>query len=132
MECTSVWRVLIGPNNDWPLAVCDFASVDREKDPLESDLVFRDAASENVVLRYNPNHAWYYLSGQRTDEVLVFRNAPSPGRSASSVYPWFVLRARSQLTVAKGAFHASFGNQEPLGSENGLRQSIEVRLFAFL
>ncbi|KAF2675362.1 hypothetical protein BT63DRAFT_450350 [Microthyrium microscopicum] len=109
-----VWRVLKGPNHDWPLAVCDFASIHPEKDPLESDLVFRDAVSENVVLRHNPSHSWYYLSGQRTNEVLVFRNATSPGRSASK------------------AFHASFGTQEIVESEKELRQSIEVRLFAFL
>ena len=78
----SVWRVLNRHNNDWPLAVCDYSSIDDACDTVENDLIFRDAPSENVVLRGNVNHRWYYLSDQDPDDVLLFRNTSSRNRVA--------------------------------------------------
>ena len=76
-DVTSVWRVVRGPNNDWPLAVCDYRSVNLDSDPLASDIVLKDVASEDFVLRANPGHSWYYMSDQNVEDVLIFRNAAS-------------------------------------------------------
>jgi hypothetical protein len=81
----SVWKVLRGPNNDWPLALCDYQSVDMENDTILSDVLHERSIGENVILYKNPQHAWYYLSDQDEDDLIIFRNVNSkhqhPGKS---------------------------------------------------
>ena len=106
----SVWRVLEGPNHDWPLAVCDFQSFDPERDTTNNDsLHFTRVGGEyaaapggvaSVVV--SQRHG-----GRRLDRV--FRNTDSEGK------------------MPRG-FHASFDNPHARGE---LRHSVEVRLVAF-
>lgn len=79
----SVWKVLVGPNDDWPLAVCDYTSIDAANDARPADRVLFDRVAENQLLFYNPNHRWYYIPQQRTDHLLVLRNTDSSGKRAS-------------------------------------------------
>ena len=87
----SIWRLLRGPNNDWPLALCDYRTVNPERDSLRNDIFFREEAGENMLLKYNNTHQWYYMSDQDVDDVIVFRNAEidSPN-SARRLTPLFV------------------------------------------
>ena len=41
------------------------------------DLIYPTYATENTLVFYRSEHKWYYLSGQRTDEVIVFKQADS-------------------------------------------------------
>lgn len=78
----SIWRVLAGPNNDWPLGLCDYASIDPEKDTIPNDMLSRTAVGENELLFASPRHEWYYLSSQSVEEAILFRNASTdPKRS---------------------------------------------------
>ena len=74
---------------DWPLAVCDAASVDFENDTMAGDVVERAKAFENTQVHFNPRQKWYYLKEQLPSELLIFKNADSqsvygasPGRLA--------------------------------------------------
>lgn len=85
----SVWHPLKGPLVDWPLAVCDAASVDFENDTMAGDVVERAKAFENTQVHFNPGQKWYYLKDQLSSELLIFKNADSqsvygasPGRLA--------------------------------------------------
>ena len=71
----NIWRLLRGPNNDWPLALCDYRQVNPERDSLKNDILFREEAGENILLKYNDSHQCYYMSDQNVDDVIVFRNA---------------------------------------------------------
>ena len=73
----SVWRVLKGPNNDWPLAVCDHRSVDLKTEVLPNDVLHEDSVGENWLLHKSGRHAWYYLSDQEVEDLIVFRNVDS-------------------------------------------------------
>lgn len=75
----SFWRVLKGPNNDWPLALCDYKNVDPEHDVIANDIIFPTAVGENRLLMANKNHRWFYMSNQMPNEIMVFRNASSAG-----------------------------------------------------
>lgn len=87
----NVWRVTQGPNNDWPLALCDFRTVDLARDAVQNRVVGTDdGASENYHLQKHAAHRWYYVSDQTTDEVIVFRNSCSEGRDKPCEYPWDV------------------------------------------
>lgn len=72
----SVWKPLRGPLQDWPLAVCDAASVDADN-LVVSDKVYSDFATENIQVHRDARQRWYYLSGQQPDELLVFRQTDS-------------------------------------------------------
>lgn len=73
----SVWRVLKGPNNDWPLAVCDYQSIDPRLDVLPNDVLHEDCVGENWLLQKSSRHKWYYLSDQRIEDLIIFRNVDS-------------------------------------------------------
>ena len=79
----SVWRPLIGPNDDWPLALCDYISIDTEHDVIVADLLYVNRIGENQLLYHNKRHQWYYIEGQQPDDLLVFRNIDSTGKRAS-------------------------------------------------
>ncbi|KAH7071333.1 hypothetical protein BKA63DRAFT_555283 [Paraphoma chrysanthemicola] len=111
----SVWRLICpGPNNDWPLGLCDWRTVDIEDDIIDNDVVFEGNATENTLLYYNRKHQWYWKSDMGMDDVIVLCNASSDGR----------LRAR--------AFHTAFEVPQYSPDIKDLRHSIEVRVAAFL
>jgi hypothetical protein len=107
--CASVWRVLEGPNDDWPLAVCDFQSIDPERDTTNNDSLHFTRVGENTLLHPAESHRWWCLSGMEPDDLIVFRNTDSEGK------------------MPRG-FHASFNNPH---ARDQLRHSVEVRLVAF-
>lgn len=76
---SSVWRLLKGPNNDWPLALCDYQSIDFEADVLPNDVLHKGNVGENEILHKASGHAWCYLSDQTTEDLIVFRNTDSRG-----------------------------------------------------
>lgn len=71
--------VLRGPNDDWPLAICNYASVDWDKDTAANDAIHLQRIGENWLLHHNPKHEWYYMSRMEEDDLLVFRNTDSEG-----------------------------------------------------
>lgn len=79
----SIWKVLQGPNNDWPLAVCDFQSVNLAEDYVANDVINERTVGENGLMHYNSHHKWYYLENQDLDDLVVFRNSNSLGKRSS-------------------------------------------------
>ncbi|KAJ5464117.1 CmcJ-like methyltransferase [Penicillium sp. IBT 31633x] len=104
----NVWRPL-NVTDDWPLAVCDYNTIDKENDILLTDSIRRSMVSEVSLLHYNKNHKWYYLKDHGVDDLLVFRNTDSEGKLPR-------------------AFHAAIPNPNSTGP---FRESVEVRLVAF-
>jgi len=54
--------------------VCDSRTVNLVKDLVASDTVF---ANENMLVHYDENQQWFYISDQMPDELLLFRQADS-------------------------------------------------------
>ena len=79
---TSVWRPLRGPNNDWPLAMCDWTTINPSTDVRINDAIRRDRVDENAILHYNEKHKWYFMKDQSVEDLTVFRNADSFGKRA--------------------------------------------------
>lgn len=73
----SFWKSLQGPGNDWPLAFCDWRTVNRKCDTISADVVFHNRFTENERLYYSPKHKWYYFQDLGDDEVVVFRQTDS-------------------------------------------------------
>ncbi|KAL9010327.1 MAG: hypothetical protein Q9173_004728, partial [Seirophora scorigena] len=79
--CVNVWKPLQGPVYDWPLALCDASTVNPDKDLVINDNVVSQINKniENVMVHYNSNQIWYYLSNQMPSELLIFRQHNSEG-----------------------------------------------------
>ncbi|GAW14059.1 hypothetical protein ANO14919_034510 [Xylariales sp. No.14919] len=108
-DILNVWRPLRGPNNDWPLAMCDWTTIDCSKDIRVNDAIRRDRVDENAILHYNEKHMWYFMQDQSVEDLIVFRNADSMGRRPQG-------------------FHCSIFNPQ---AGDHLRESVEVRCVAF-
>ncbi|KAG6991104.1 hypothetical protein G7Y79_00057g090860 [Physcia stellaris] len=106
-QIVNAWKPLRGPLRDWPLALCDPASVQPDH-LVAADLVFETNVAENLQVHHDEAYKWYYLQDQQASELLVFKQADS--------------RSEGQVCVP----HSSFPN--PLaGPDEPLRESIEVR-----
>jgi hypothetical protein len=83
---TSVWRVFSPPPQDWPLALCDAASVGPDEG-LDNRLYFVDKIPADLYaemppdapgtsgfeFHHNPAHQWWYFPDMARDEVLFFK-----------------------------------------------------------
>jgi hypothetical protein len=123
---TSLWRAFSPPPQDWPLALCDYRSVDdAEGSP---NLLFRvsslpapdqaadaadDAEAESAasVFGYRPAHRWWYFPDMHAGEVLVIKLHDT------------------DHSVAWRAPHTSFHDVAAPGAHP--RESIELRSVAF-
>ncbi|KAK1749797.1 hypothetical protein QBC47DRAFT_395344 [Echria macrotheca] len=108
----NVWKPLKGPVREWPLAVCDASSVD-PSDLRKHDTVFDPStARENLMVHFNANQRWHYLSEQLPSELWVFRQWDSSGKP--------------------GVPHVSFELPRQANDPPGEpRESIEVRALLF-
>lgn len=122
----SFWRPLTPPPHDWPLAVCDFGSVDPEEgtrnvlvwcdeippkekwfDPIEGEDDFPAA----FIFYHNPAHQWWYFSRITPDDTL------------------FIKFHDSDHSRAWRCPHSAFRNTAD--ANPNLRESIEFRGMAF-
>ena len=108
----NVWRPIVGPLFDAPLAVCDAQSV-TEGDLVGQDLIYRDRTGEIYGLTFNPAHRWFYAPAMQSDEVLLLKCFDS----ARDVHARFMP-------------HTSFA--DPNAPDDMLpRESIELRTLVF-
>ncbi|PVH72463.1 hypothetical protein DL98DRAFT_595996 [Cadophora sp. DSE1049] len=96
--------------NDWPLALCDSRTVDRNSDTVATDIIYTDGISENQRVYHNSQHKWYFVKDLTDNEMIMFLQTDSMSE--------------------RGVIHASFENPETaIGAAP--RASIEVRAFVF-
>jgi len=76
----NLWRPIVGPVWDNPLAVCDARSVEpadlaatQIRHFGEDDLETPRHTGEIYSVRYNPGHRWFYVSQMRPDEYLLLK-----------------------------------------------------------
>jgi hypothetical protein len=106
----NLWRPILGPVRDAPLAVCDAMSV--APNALRAvELRYPQRTGEIYYLMHEPGQRWYFASDMTVDEAWLFKNfdsAPAgPGRAAP---------------------HSAF--TDPRHPHVPPRQSIEVRALA--
>ncbi|KAK3984746.1 hypothetical protein QBC44DRAFT_353461 [Cladorrhinum sp. PSN332] len=107
------WKPIIGPLTEYPLAMCDFSSVDPETDyELCDDVHMNHGVDENYLVYNRPGHKWYYISNQEPTEILFFREYDS------------------EIGFRSGTPHCAV--QNPIPVENSTpRQSIEVEMVIY-
>lgn len=107
----NIWRPLKTITKD-PLAVCDWSTVSPEADLVPLKFQFPSSWNELGKWRHSDRHQWYYLSGQKPSEPLLFMQYDSQNPSG--------------ITLP----HTAFEDEEYL--EGPPRQSIEIKMVAFI
>ncbi|KAG4418992.1 hypothetical protein IFR04_007853 [Cadophora malorum] len=106
------WTSFQGPGNDWPLALCDYRTIDYDTEAIAADRVYHNRFTENQRYYHSPEHKWFYVKDLGADEVLMFRQTDSSLEGGGSVA------------------HTSFNNPKA-DSDAAPRESIELRAFVF-
>jgi hypothetical protein len=115
IQVINVWRPL-GPNTitGKPLTICDYRSIDVDKDVHPLLLPGATYHSTAYTLSNNAQnaHIWYYLSQMQSDEMFVFKMFDS------------------KPDVAQFAFHTAFINVNA-PTANMKEESLELRCLIF-
>jgi hypothetical protein len=72
-QLINLWRPIENPAIDWPLGLCDYRSVESERDSFPMALIYPDREGEILGVQYNPKHNWKYLYGMTTDEIVLIK-----------------------------------------------------------
>jgi hypothetical protein len=108
----NLWRPIVGPLLDAPLALIDARTVAPE-DYVTHDLIYRDRVGEIYALTHNPRHLWFYAPAMSADEALLLKCFDSDRNVAARFMP-----------------HTSFEDPTAPASKPN-RQSIELRVLLF-
>ncbi|KIV90571.1 hypothetical protein PV10_07859 [Exophiala mesophila] len=109
-QIINVWRPIKQILKD-PLAVADAHSVP-DSDLVPVSLIYPNRKGETYTVRPNPEHKWYFLYGQRPDEVTFIKCFDSKLDGRARRIP-----------------HTAFSNPAHVDDYN--RESIEVRTLVF-
>ena len=72
-QIINLWRPIRHAAWDWPLTLCDYRSVNVEKDLEPITLRFPDREGEIFGVKYSPDYKWKYLKGMEPDEFVLIK-----------------------------------------------------------
>ncbi|OAX38477.1 hypothetical protein K503DRAFT_741154 [Rhizopogon vinicolor AM-OR11-026] len=72
-QIVNLWRPISHPAIDYPLALCDYRTVDVQKDLVPVTLVYPDHEGETYGVKFNPSHRWKYKKEMKQDEVVLIK-----------------------------------------------------------
>ncbi|MEO8627301.1 MAG: CmcJ/NvfI family oxidoreductase [Betaproteobacteria bacterium] len=111
----NLWRPIVGPVQDNPLAVCDARSVAPE-DFVDTDIMhFGEAnlaaprhSGQIYSLRYNPAHEWFYVADMQPDEFLLLKcyDSLDDGRARFMPHTGFVNPAAPRGFIPRESIEA--------------------------
>ncbi|KAH8822912.1 hypothetical protein DL96DRAFT_1470257 [Flagelloscypha sp. PMI_526] len=110
-QIINLWRPISNPAWDWPLALCDFRSVD-QRDVLPITLIYPDREGQTYSIKHNASQRWGYFRGMKPDECVLFKCFDSK-RDVAHLVP-----------------HAAFSDSSA-PEDAPLRESIELRALVF-
>ena len=72
-QIINLWRPIAAPALDWPLALCDYRSVDLNNDTFPTALISAGGTGETMGVKYNVNHKWKFLHGMTPEEIVLIK-----------------------------------------------------------
>jgi len=72
-QIINLWRPIRHAAFDRPLALCDFRSIDLQRDCVPSTLRYPDRDGETWAVKHNEGHRWKYLKGMTPDELVLIK-----------------------------------------------------------
>ena len=129
-QIINIWRPLIEPVRNFPLAFCDYASIDPAADLVPTRLNYPEWLKdrENYSLKHSSAHRWYYWEALSPDEVVIFKCYDSACRDLPSIGDGDT--HDMSMDVAGLCPHTAFFDEN--GPRTGrLRTSLEMRALLF-
>lgn len=77
-QIVNLWRPIHHVALDFPLALCDYRTVDRANDLVATTLRYPDRDGETFSVKYNPANRWKYVRGMEPDEFVLIKWCVSP------------------------------------------------------
>ncbi|KZV75233.1 hypothetical protein PENSPDRAFT_748617 [Peniophora sp. CONT] len=72
-QIINLWRPIHHAAYDFPLALCDYSTVDAHKDLVPTALKYPDRDGETFGVKYNPAHGWKYVRGLTPEEGVLIK-----------------------------------------------------------
>ncbi|KAF9263751.1 hypothetical protein L218DRAFT_926909 [Marasmius fiardii PR-910] len=72
-QIINLWRPISNVALDWPLALCDFQSIDRKRDLVPTALLYPDREGETFGVKFNEGHRWKYRKGMTPEDVVLIK-----------------------------------------------------------
>jgi len=134
-QLINLWRPLLNTVHDYPLAMCDFNTLDIFHDLEPTTLQRRPPTPSGEVysVKHNSNQVWWYWSEMTPDDILFLLCYDSASRAMSKIpldHSGAEVSESELRDVAGLAPHTAFKHEE--GDKKGIRRhSIEVRALVF-
>ncbi|MET9290603.1 CmcJ/NvfI family oxidoreductase [Streptomyces sp. NPDC003077] len=135
-QIINVWRPLLEPVRNYPLALCDFRSLDPAADLVATRLDFPEWLKdrESYSVKHSPGHRWHYWHALAPDEAIVFKCYDSASRdlalAANDASGTSGTERPGLADVAGVCPHSAFFDED--GPSTGhLRTSLEMRAVLF-
>jgi len=133
-QIINVWRPIRYTVHDWPLAVCEFGTLDVVNDLAPVILRYPPPtpAGETYSVLYSPNHRWWFWSEMTPDDVILLKCYDSASRALLNVKESKAEVLESELQDVAGLTpHTAFLDAEAAEKYSDKRHSIEVRALVF-
>jgi len=72
-QIINFWRPITNPAFDFPLALCDYRSVDARNDLVPTALIYPTHEGETNSVKFSNDHKWYYLRGMKQEEAVLIK-----------------------------------------------------------
>ncbi|KIJ54029.1 hypothetical protein M422DRAFT_154008 [Sphaerobolus stellatus SS14] len=72
-QIINLWRPITHAAEEYPLALCDYRSINWDTDLVPTALRYPDRDGETFSVVYNPNHKWKYLRDMTTEEAVLIK-----------------------------------------------------------
>jgi hypothetical protein len=131
LRLINVWRPINRPVEDYPLAVCDGASVPPGA-LIPADYVRTTYTGENLLPVFSDKYKWYYMSRQTPDDVLLFKcyDSSSEVKARCKSHATLEMFRVASDPLCSGCPHAAFRIGDAADGGPG-RESIEVKAIVF-
>ena len=130
-QIINLWRPIHHAAWDWPLALCDYRSVDTARDLAPTTLKYPDRDGETMSVRYNPSHKWKYLKGMQPDEIVLIKWCVDPCYAVLNlISSCCSFDSKNDGRTARLTPHTAFDDTTK-PEDAPLRESIELRFLVF-
>jgi hypothetical protein len=72
-QIINLWRPISHPADDFPLALCDYRTLNWDRDLIPTILKFETRDGETYRVRYSPEHRWKYVKGMTPEEAVLIK-----------------------------------------------------------
>jgi hypothetical protein len=104
-QIINLWRPISHPAIDHPLALCDYRTVDVNKDLVPVTLVYPDRKGETFGVKFNSTHGWKYEKGMKQDETVLIKWFADYVLVCDDALTLVVVTTRLRMTISLNSLH---------------------------